>query len=366
MSANQPLFDPIQMLTGLVQHYSPSGQEATAVQFLVQQMQTAGFDAYCDAVGNAVGTLGTGPLRVMMLGHIDTVPGEIPVQVTDGKLYGRGSVDAKGPLATFVSAAAQGPIEGLQLMVVGAVGEEADSGGAAYLKANTLAGHTPVPDFLIIGEPSHWQRLTLGYKGSAWFNIQVRRPNAHTASRHASACEVAVEIWQSIADWARQHNTDISSEFGKLVPTLQAIHSQNDGLYGTAELQINFRLPPGWETDQLRAAVEQRLPADTQLRMNADAVPAFRSDKNNALVRAGLRAIRAHGGKPEFVLKTGTSDMNMVAPVWQCPTVAYGPGDSNLDHTPEEHIELAEYQQAVRVLRSWLEMLAPPPEHSAD
>ena len=42
--------------------------------------------------------------------------------------------------------------------------------------------------------------------------------------------------------------------------------------------------------------------------------------------------------------------MNVVAPVWGCPIVAYGPGDSSLDHTPHEHLDLTEYWQAVLVL----------------
>jgi LysW-gamma-L-lysine carboxypeptidase len=42
--------------------------------------------------------------------------------------------------------------------------------------------------------------------------------------------------------------------------------------------------------------------------------------------------------------------MNITAPVWQCPSVAYGPGDSDLDHTPHEHILISEYQRAIQVL----------------
>ncbi len=71
---------------------------------------------------------------------------------------------------------------------------------------------------------------------------------------------------------------------------------------------------------------------------------------NNALVRAFLGAIRAEGGTPAFSLKTGTSDMNIAGPAWKCPIVAYGPGDSSLDHTPNEHLDLAEYERAIHVL----------------
>jgi [amino group carrier protein]-lysine/ornithine hydrolase len=55
-------------------------------------------------------------------------------------------------------------------------------------------------------------------------------------------------------------------------------------------------------------------------------------------------------GKPGYKLKTGTSDMNVVGPVWNCPIVAYGPGDSSLDHTPEEHLSIVEYEQSIQVL----------------
>ncbi len=68
---------------------------------------------------------------------------------------------------------------------------------------------------------------------------------------------------------------------------------------------------------------------------------------------AGLRTVEA-SEKLGFVLKTGTSDMNVVGPVWQCPIVAYGPGDSSLDHTPNEHLPIDEYWKAVNVIEQTL------------
>ena len=64
-----------------------------------------------------------------------------------------------------------------------------------------------------------------------------------------------------------------------------------------------------------------------------------------------LRAIRAMDAEPRFVVKTGTSDMNIVGPAWpEMPIIAYGPGDSSLDHTPSEHLSLTEYHGAIAVL----------------
>ena len=49
--------------------------------------------------------------------------------------------------------------------------------------------------------------------------------------------------------------------------------------------------------------------------------------------------------------------MNIVGPHWNCPILAYGPGDSSLDHTPDEHIDLDEYLRAIDVLTAVLERL---------
>ncbi len=87
-----------QTLLGLLRIYSPSGHENAAVQWLVQHMQALGLRAHVDAAGNAVGTIGTGARHLLLLGHIDTVPGEIDVRAEGDVLYGRGAVDAKGAL----------------------------------------------------------------------------------------------------------------------------------------------------------------------------------------------------------------------------------------------------------------------------
>ena len=96
--------------------------------------------------------------------------------------------------------------------------------------------------------------------------------------------------------------------------------------------------------------------------------PTWRGDSRNALVRSFLAAIRAQDdpdARPTFVVKTGTSDMNVVGPAWRCPILAYGPGDSRLDHTPDEHVPLDEYWRAVLVLERALRGFAAGLDHAS-
>jgi LysW-gamma-L-lysine carboxypeptidase len=331
------------LLENLLQRYSPTFQETEAVNYLVAQMQASGFDARVDEAGNAVGVLGDGPREVLMLGHIDTVPGFIDVRCEGDRLYGRGAVDAKGPLACFTAATALiGPRAGYRFVVIGAVGEEGDSRGAQFVRDHYQ------PDMLIIGEPSSWDRVTLGYKGSAWFEYEVQRALAHTSANVESACQAAVNFWNRVLARSERWNVGRLKMFDQLIPSLRAMQSRSDGFSETAQLKFNLRVPPGISPGEVEMLVREQA-ADAELSL-VEGCAAYRAEKNTPLVRSFLAAIRRHGGSPTFTVKSGTSDMNLVAPVWQCPTVAYGPGDSDLDHTPHEHILMSEYQVAIRIL----------------
>ncbi len=335
------------LLEGLVRAFSPTYHEGEAVRYLVGVMRKLGYAASIDPAGNAVGTRGSGENEILLLGHIDTVPGEVPVRREGDLLYGRGTVDAKGPLACFTAAAARvTPPPGWRFTVIGAVAEEGDSRGALFLRGSHR------PKALIIGEPSRWDKIALGFKGSLWSEYTLRQPVAHTAGRQASASDAAFDFWTRVRAWCAHFNSGQTSTFTQVTPSLRGMESGSDGFTDTARLRMNFRLPPGLSPDDLTAQLNA-LAGGANLGFG-DRIPAFRSEKNTPLVRGFLGAIRAEGGEPAFSLKTGTSDMNLVAPIWGCPAVAYGPGDSSLDHTPDEHTSLDEYQKSIRVLARML------------
>ncbi len=384
------------LLQGLVAIPSLSQQEAAASVWLTAQMQALGYDrAFVDGAGNAVGELGpvNAARTILLLGHIDTVPGAIPVRVEEtpggAVLYGRGSVDAKGPLATATAAAARvgsawAHEHAIRLVVVGAVEEEAASSkGARFIRDRFDGVHEPVPDACIIGEPSGWGRVTLGYKGRVLVEMEAMQPMAHTAGPDAGVATAAVDFWQWLDRFAATCNAGVDKIFDQVSPSLRRLTTFTDEqMLDHVVAQAGIRLPLGFDIDAFTALpfrlgvhadqcaprpsplaprpphlVSARSPP-SRLRLSAYEV-AWRSERNNALVRSFLGAIRTVDptAKPGFVVKSGTSDMNVVGPAWRCPILAYGPGDSSLDHTPHEHVAVDEYWRAVLVLEGALREL---------
>lgn len=384
----------VELLRGLVAIPSLSQHEDEATAWLCTQMHMLGYArADVDDAGNAVGEIGPADAArvILLLGHIDTVPGEIPVRIEESEggpvLYGRGSVDAKGPLATFVTAGAQlghawAVEQGVRIVVVGAVEEEAaTSAGARFIRDRFDGVREPIPAACIIGEPSGWSRVTLGYKGRLLVELDAAQPMAHTAGPDAGIGTAAVALWNWVAAEAANYNTGRTRAFDQLQPSLRRLNTWTAStMWDHVEAHLGIRLPLDFDAAAFAqrlvawaeawAGAEARSPTESaparervwevslegearraHLRFHAHEA-AWRSERTTPIARSFLTSIRKFDpfAKPAFVLKTGTSDMNVVGPRWQCPIVAYGPGDSNLDHTPIEHLLLREYLASIQIV----------------
>ncbi|MBE3560148.1 MAG: [LysW]-lysine hydrolase [Ktedonobacteraceae bacterium] len=337
---------------------SYSQQERELARYLVEQARQRGLHAYVDEAGNFVASTHhpdeIAEQPIVLLGHMDTVRGNIPVQIRDGLLYGRGAVDAKGPLAAFLCATARVARAGgshRPVVVIGAVEEES----ATSRGARAVVGRYR-PAACIVGEPSGSQAVTIGYKGRLLVEGRVTRSSSHSAGPARASSEVAAAFWEWVRshaeEWNRLHAG--SSAFAALMPSLRSINSEQDGLGEQTRFLIGYRLPPGYDIAALREQLERQATGDEiQLAFSGQEV-AFQTTRSIPLARAFTAAIRASGGRPTFRYKTGTSDMNVVGPVWGENIVAYGPGDSRLDHTPDEHVAIAEYCRAIDILETVL------------
>lgn len=353
--------DAIWLLKRAVSIRSYSGEESELACFLVGQMDRLGFRSHIDKAGNAIGIIGAedAAKTILFAGHMDTVPGEIKVRVDENSegidvLYGRGSVDAKGPLCAFISGAARARqlIEsstGLKIIIAGCVEEEcASSKGARYLVGKYK------PDMIVIGEPSGTSGITLGYKGRLNIRYSARVEGAHGASEVTGAGEQAVAFFNSLQDFTARHNKGLEKSFERLQLRLNSMNTFSDGLFERAEMGLSFRIPPGFKIDEIIKIAEEKIAEDSKgkahLEFSGRELP-IKAEKNNSLVRAFVRGIREEGLEPCFKLKTGTSDMNVLGNAYPgVPILAYGPGDSNLDHTPDEHMVIEDYLQSIRVI----------------
>jgi len=337
-----------QLLYDMVKIGSVSGDEHELVQALAEALPSWGFETRVDEVGNLRAKIGRGSVDCVLLGHLDTVPGDLPVYRKDGKLYGRGSVDAKGPFAAFIAVAARAAgadasASAATIELIGCVEEELPSSKGA----RHVLDRKP-PDFCIVGEPSGWQGITLGYKGYLAATLQFEGAGHHGAHAQRGVCERAMHGWHRTESAAIECGGD--TLYSQLLTRLASMsHVHLPGGRERAELEVRLRLPEQMPPLQAQTWLQNQAQPDA-MQIHGEA-PAWTGPRNSALVRALHRAILQSEGKPQCLRKTGTADMNLVAPAWGCPTVTYGPGDAALDHTPEEHILLNDLHRSVAILQ---------------
>ncbi|THE65512.1 [LysW]-lysine hydrolase [Salinadaptatus halalkaliphilus] len=351
-----PLEDARTLLIDLVSIPSPTREEREAAERLVEFFEAHDREVWIDAVGNVRAPADD---SVLLTSHIDTVPGDIPVEVeerevqrtsdasgkrpraeTDEVLWGRGSVDATGPLAAMAAAAVRTGVS-----FVGVVGEEVDSKGSRYLVDDRDA----VPEAVVNGEPSGTDGITLGYRGLLAGTYVATSESGHTSRPDPNAIQHAVRWWSAVEE---------RFEGGEYEPVFEQVTTKpvdidggvsEDGLSVEATMDIQLRVPPALDVETVREAAEAELEVGTVTWK--DTVPPVMTSPRTEVARAFRVAIRDVGEEPRLVRKTGTSDMNIFAGAWDCPIATYGPGNSDLDHAPDERLSLSEFDQSVEILQ---------------
>ncbi|HER54430.1 MAG TPA: M20/M25/M40 family metallo-hydrolase [Candidatus Bathyarchaeota archaeon] len=356
----------VDLLTRMLNVYSPSGNEEQISLFLADEMTKLGFKVHRDEVGNVIGEIGEGSPVVLLCGHMDTVEGEIPIRVEDGQLYGRGSVDAKGPLAAMIVAAskfADGSFPG-KILVVGVVDEEGTGKGIQHFVEEGIQ-----PDFAIFGEPSGLEKVVFGYKGILTVKVTVETPSGHSAAPWLfdNAIEKAMDFWKQI-NRLHMREEKLKSRFYSITSCLTGIKGGNSSasfIPSNCEILVQLRIPPQLTPEQVFEEVKRKIdrykstnPKVTVTLETVDVAKAFEADRRSVIVRALAWGIRKTTlNYASFSRKTGTGDMNVLGNALKIPVVTYGPGDSRLDHTPNEHIDIQEYLDSIEVLKKTLTKL---------
>jgi [amino group carrier protein]-lysine/ornithine hydrolase len=359
----------VRFLTNLLGIYSPSGKEEDIANFLAYEMKRMGFEVGKDGIGNVIGVVGEGEPVILLCGHMDTVAGHLPLRIEEGKIYARGAVDAKGPLAAMVMAAAAAAKEpGFKgkILVASVVEEEATSRGVKHLITQGIKA-----DYAIFGEPSGVENVTIGYKGQIQLKIVCRTQTGHASMPwlYENALEKAYELWGQIKNAYPYPSPEPSeSPFNAVTACLVKVTGgrATSVVPFEAEMNIDVRVPIQFSTAQVFAEIEELIakyqaanPKVTAKATVLDTVEPFEVNKASPLVHVLSSSVRKVLNKPATLLrKTGTGDMNILGKAMNLPIVTYGPGDSHLDHTLDEHIDVSEYLNAIQVYKETLLRLA--------
>jgi [amino group carrier protein]-lysine/ornithine hydrolase len=355
----------VRFLTNLLGIYSPSGKEQDAANFIATEMKHMGFEVGIDSIGNVIGVIGKGEPVILLCGHMDTVAGHMPLRLDEGKIYARGAVDAKGPLAAMImaaEAAGKDPNFKGKILIASVVEEEATSKGVRHLITQGIDA-----DYAIFGEPSGVENVTIGYKGQIQLKVTVKTETGHSSTPwlYDNALEKAYELWERIKAACTFPSIEpTETPFTAITVCLVRMVGGrgNSVIPFEAEMNLDIRVPIQYTTTQVHEKMKKiiagyqnsnpKIDIKTQV---LDTVEPFEANKASPVVHVLSSSVRKVLNKPATLMrKTGTGDMNILGKAMSLPIVTYGPGDGHLDHTVDEHIEIREYLQAIDVYKDFL------------
>ena len=360
--------DEVEFLKKSIEIPSISGYEAAFSDYLVDQMKKVGFESWKDEVGNAIGQIGEGKPVLLLCSHLDTVPGMIPVKIENGQIFGRGAVDAKGSLISMICAAARyigKPIPG-KIIVAGIVEEETSIKGIFNL-LNSLKEI----DYAIFGEPSGLNRICIASKGRIHLHLLVKSllGNSHVSSYESeNPIHIAFDFWSDLSRRMSQKPFLGKTPYFSVELNITIIKGglATNTIPDACELDIDIRFPSAIKASMILKEIESSMRDYEQKNTYQikykilSHIEGIRAKKDTDLVIALKNAIEEVAGiESKFLRKAGTNFMAIIAQELNIPVVSYGPGDSRLDHSQNEHISIKEYQKAIEVLSKFISNLLP-------
>ncbi len=332
----------VDLVRDLVRIPSPSGQEDAIVARLEDAFREFGWTPARH--GRNLTTLldgGEGPL-LLLNSHTDTVPvGEEwtkdphAAKIEDGRIYGRGSNDAKGCLAAMILGAAQAfakrPPRG-RVMIAASCEEEVLGQGL-----ETLLPLIPRPDAAIVGEPTGL-RPAVAQKGLVILEITTAGRGAHAA--HGGGLNAITAAADDVLALSRLRFPYKHPVLG--APTLNVTQisggTRHNVIPDRCKFVVDIRTTPGCTTEEIVAAARKVVTGAVHVRSSR--LGPVETDPSHPVVLAALAANPA-------VEPYGSPTLSDWVFLKGIPTVKVGPGDSRRSHTPDEYIEVAELEAGV-------------------
>lgn len=346
-------------LLDLVKTYSPTGEEGEAVEKFCGYLDSLqASEIHKDNAGNAIGKFSGSGISVVLCGHIDTVPGELPIKLEKERLYGRGAVDAKASLIALLYGAKSAKERGFKgdLSVIAAVGEEGPGKGIVE-----VASSHPRSDYAILGEPSGTTGITAGYRGRLLIDAAFNSKSHHASAPWMgnNAVDIAIDSWQKIKE-----KYGSGKDFSKVSVALTSIHGgEADNVTpASSSITLDVRFPPSRKGEEvlqeIRRSVESEYGESVEHIKVRSRVDPYVSNLKTPLVKSFKESIGSFSGeKAKMIFKSGSGDMNLLGSSWGIPCITYGPGNTQLAHTDDEVISLEEVRASVNIVSDALLLL---------
>jgi len=354
----------IKMLEKALRLYTPSLSEKPMAEFLADKCDDLGFENIkIDEVGNLIATIGSGAPRILLCGHMDTVPGKVKVRKEGDFLYGRGASDAKAPLMAMLLAASTLQKNNGTVIFVGAVDEEGNATGIKNLAKQKLD-----IDYAVFGEPSGITNVTIAYKGRIAINLKINVGDSAHASAPWLARNAIEESMKFTSELKKslEENQEGKSKGMMLTATITEIKGGDSHNVTPKECNtiMDIRIPVTLNCKTVGEKIATKV-ADLASKQQVEALYSvidetepFEAPMNSPLVRAfTLGVMDVEHKRPALIRKTGTGDMNIIGTLWNVPVVTYGPGDPHASHTIDERVSMNEYLRGIEVIRNTLHHL---------
>lgn len=346
--------DPIALTAALVDIPSESRHEqriAAEIEAALRD-QTSGFEIVRNGDAVLARTNLGRPTRVLLAGHIDTVPAadNLPSRMADGILHGCGTSDMKSGDAVFLHLAATvaEPIHDITLVMYDCEEIEAAANGLGRIERE-------LPDWLradiaILGEPSGGF-IEAGCQGTIRVVVSAAGTRAHSA-RSWLGDNAIHKLGEVLARLRQYEARNVDIDGCTYREGLSAVRIDG-GVAGNvipdaASVTVNFRFAPDRTVEQALAHVREVFDGlDVHIEQTdgaAGALPGLTKPAAAALVDAAGGRVRA---------KYGWTDVARFSALG-IPAVNYGPGDPNLAHRVDEHVDTAQITAATDMLRRYL------------
>lgn len=350
----------MEVLLSALRIYSPTGHESQLARSLASQMKEVGYSRVrLDRAGNVLGEVGHGDRRLLLCGHMDTVPGKLKVARRSDKIFGRGAADAKSPLCALMLAGAESADAGLHITFAGVTEEEGEGAGI-----NTMMRGMPRYDYAIFGEPGGASRITIGYRGRVGVDVTVRTDGGHASSpwAHRSAFAEFEFFLSRLKELESGYRAESHFNSVSISPTMVRAGGYHNVLPSICESSLDVRIPPGVSATEVVEGIQgsaRDCPEGVTIHLTVgEATDAYQVDPGSDVVRALQRAILTRlPQKPSLVRKTGTGDMNVFAARSGALCATYGPGLLDTSHTKAEAVEVKDYLDSIEVLKEAIRQL---------